>query len=80
MGKDWVSSNELGGHLHFTASQVRQDFSHFGEFGLQGCGYGIELLEGSIARVLGVDTEMSAVVVGAGNIGRALLGSVPNFV
>ena len=70
-----VSSSELGERLGFTASQVRQDFSNFGEFGQQGYGYNIKALRDQIAEVLGVNQGFTAILVGVGHIGRSLISN-----
>lgn len=70
-----VSSSELGERLGFTASQVRQDFSNFGEFGQQGYGYNIKMLRDQIAEVLGVNQGFTAILVGVGHIGRSLISN-----
>lgn len=59
--------------MNITASQIRQDFSCFGEFGQQGYGYNVTALRGEIASILGMNRHFSAVLVGVGNIGRALI-------
>ena len=71
-----ISSNSLGDKMDITASQIRQDLSCFGEFGQQGYGYNVVALRGEVAKILGMDRNYSAVLVGVGNIGRAL---VENF-
>lgn len=71
-GKQRVSSNVISTRLNITASQVRQDFSHFGAFGLQGYGYDVEYLKNEIKNILGLDKEYNVVIVGAGHIGQAL--------
>ena len=68
-----ISSFELGQLLGFTPSQIRQDFSCFGEFGQQGYGYNVEALHKEIANILGTDRGFSAILIGAGNIGHALM-------
>ena len=68
-----VSSSELGNLLGLTPSQIRQDFSCFGEFGQQGYGYNVSALKEEIAKILGTDRGYSAVLIGVGNIGRALM-------
>ena len=68
-----ISSSELGQQLGLTPSQIRQDFSCFGEFGQQGYGYNVTALREEIARILGMDRGYSAVLIGVGNIGRALM-------
>jgi redox-sensing transcriptional repressor len=55
-----------------TASQIRQDFNCFGGFGQQGYGYNVKYLYKKISEILGVDQGYRAVIVGAGNLGRAL--------
>lgn len=72
-GVNRVSSFELGEQLGFTPSQVRQDFSNFGEFGQQGYGYNVSTLRDQIANILGMNQGYKAILVGAGNIGKALL-------
>ena len=68
-----VSSAELGRELGFTPSQIRQDFSHFGKFGQQGYGYNVDLLRREISVILGMDRGYKAVLIGAGNLGKALM-------
>lgn len=68
-----ISSSALGKSMGLTASQIRQDLSCFGEFGQQGYGYNVEKLRGEIADILGMNQGHSAVVLGAGNLGRALI-------
>ena len=75
-GVERISSGELGRQMGLTPSQIRQDFSCFGEFGQQGYGYNVVALRGEIAKILGMDRNYTAVPVGVGNIGRAL---VENF-
>ena len=59
--------------MNITASQIRQDFSCFGEFGQQGYGYNVEELRSEIGRILGVDNNHHLIMIGVGNLGRALL-------
>lgn len=68
-----VSSSQLGRRLNLTPSQIRQDFSCFGEFGQQGYGYNVVLLRDAVASILGIGSGYSAVLFGAGNLGHALL-------
>ena len=72
-GVERISSGELGRQMGLTPSQIRQDFSCFGEFGQQGYGYNVIGLRGEIAKILGMDRNYSAVLVGVGNIGHALI-------
>ena len=71
-----VSSATLSQRLGFTASQIRQDFSSFGEFGLQGYGYNVKKLRYEIRELLGLNSRNTAILVGCGNMGRALLGNL----
>ena len=68
-----ISSFELGHQLGLTPSQIRQDFSCFGEFGQQGYGYNVPALRAQIASILGIDRGFNAILIGVGNLGRALL-------
>lgn len=68
-----ISSGELGQQLGLTPSQIRQDFSCFGEFGQQGYGYNVAALREQIAGILGMDRGYKAILVGVGNIGHALM-------
>ena len=68
-----ISSNALGRNMGLTASQIRQDLSCFGEFGQQGYGYNVEKLRGELSDILGMNCGHTAVVLGAGNLGRALI-------
>lgn len=72
-----ISSTALAGTMGLTASQIRQDLSCFGEFGQQGYGYSVERLRGEIAGILGMDRQHTAVILGVGNLGRALLENFP---
>ena len=68
-----VSPATLSARLGFTASQIRQDFSCFGEFGLQGYGYNVKKLRYEIREILGLNSRNTAILMGCGNLGRALL-------
>lgn len=68
-----VSSQELSKILGFTASQIRQDLNNFGEFGQQGYGYNVQQLYLEISKILGLDTVHKMVLIGAGNLGQALV-------
>lgn len=72
-GVERISSQELSKRMKVTASQIRQDLNHFGGFGQQGYGYNVEYLYVEIAKILGLDMEHYLVIIGAGNLGQALL-------
>lgn len=61
--------------MHVTASQIRQDLNCFGGFGQQGYGYNVKYLYGKISEILGVTRNYTAIIIGAGNLGRALASS-----
>ncbi len=71
-GRMRISSQELSKIMNVTASQIRQDLNCFGGFGQQGYGYNIKYLHGKIGELLGVAEGYTAIIVGAGNLGRAL--------
>lgn len=58
--------------MGITASQIRQDLNCFGGFGQQGYGYNVESLYKEIGRILGLDNNFQTIIIGAGNMGRAL--------
>ena len=72
-----ISSHSLGQEMNITASQIRQDFSCFGEFGQQGYGYNVEELRTEIGHILGVDNDHHLIMIGVGNLGRTLLHNFP---
>ena len=72
-GVDRISSKELSRMMNVTASQIRQDLNNFGEFGQQGYGYNIKKLHAEIGKLLGVDQPYNVILIGAGNLGRALV-------
>lgn len=67
-----VSSQELGGKLDLNPAQIRKDLAYFGEFGKKGIGYDVEYLIEKIRQILKLDKTIQVVLVGAGNLGRAL--------
>ena len=71
-GRLRISSSELAKIMDVTASQIRQDLNCFGGFGQQGYGYNIKFLHTKISELLGVTEGYNAVIIGAGNLGRAL--------
>ena len=74
-GRSRISSNELATLMNVTASQIRQDLNCFGGFGQQGYGYNINYLYAKICDILGVGAGLNAIIVGAGNLGCALVKS-----
>ncbi len=72
-GVQRISSSALGMAMNLTASQIRQDLSCFGEFGQQGYGYNVESLRNEVAEILGMTRAHTAIILGVGNLGRALI-------
>lgn len=70
-----ISSGTLAERMGLTASQVRQDFNCFGGFGQQGYGYNVGELRTAIAGIMHIDRERRAIIVGAGNLGKALMSN-----
>lgn len=71
-----ISSRELSEMMGFTASQIRQDLNCFGGFGQQGYGYNVKELHSVISKILGIDAENKAVLIGAGNLGKAIASHI----
>ena len=72
-GVERISSKDLSERMNVTASQIRQDLNCFGGFGQQGYGYNVEHLHSQIAGILGLNSHYKAILVGAGNMGQALI-------
>ena len=68
-----ISSNDLSKKMHVTASQIRQDLNNFGGFGQQGYGYNVKYLYDEIGKILGIDRKHNMIIIGAGNLGRAIV-------
>jgi len=68
-----VSSKQLGESLHLTDAQVRKDLAYFGQFGHPGIGYRVDELISQVRHILGTDKTWNVVLIGAGNLGRALM-------
>jgi redox-sensing transcriptional repressor len=68
-----VSSRELGEALGLSDAQVRKDLAYFGQFGHPGIGYRVPELIQRVRRILGTDKKTHVLLVGCGNLGRALM-------
>src|SRR5262245_11256453 len=68
-----ISSKQLGESLNLTDAQVRKDLAYFGQFGHPGIGYRVDELIAQVKRILGTDKIWNVLLVGAGNLGRALM-------
>lgn len=74
-----ISSKELAHQMKVTASQIRQDLNCFGGFGQQGYGYNVEMLHNEIGQILGVEKATPAILIGAGSLGRSIMGQKTLF-
>lgn len=72
-GVERISSNDLSKRMNVTASQIRQDLNNFGGFGQQGYGYNVQFLYDEIGKILGLDRTHNMIIIGAGNLGQALV-------
>ena len=72
-GKEMISSSALAGVAGVKPAQLRKDLTYFGQFGKRGLGYSVVKLRDAICEVLGREQLQPVVMVGAGNLGVALL-------
>jgi redox-sensing transcriptional repressor len=72
-GKRVISSRRLAEREGITSAQVRKDLSCFGSFGRRGLGYDVAHLREEIRAILGLERRWRVAVVGAGNVGAALI-------
>ena len=68
-----ISSDKLAKECEVNPSQIRKDLAYFGEFGIRGVGYYVQDLLQAIKHFLGIDKNWNCILVGIGNLGRALL-------
>lgn len=76
-GVSRISSSALGKAMGLTASQIRQDLSCFGKFGQQGFGYKVSSVRDEVAEIMGINRGNRAILLGVGNLGRALMENFP---
>ncbi len=69
-----ISSAQMESRLGVLSAQIRKDLSYFGEFGKPGIGYDVQHLLGRLTEIMQLDREQRAVIIGAGNLGAALVG------
>ena len=74
-GLNRIDSKQIGELAGVTATTVRRDLAGLGSFGTRGAGYDVKVLSERIAEALGHDRQYDVVVVGIGNLGRALVNS-----
>ncbi len=68
-----IPSEKLAEKCEVNSSQIRKDLAYFGEFGVRGVGYYVTDLLRAIKHFLGIDRDWNCILVGVGNLGRALL-------
>ena len=76
--RERISSRELADFVGSNPWQIRKDFSYFGDFGTPGVGYEIEKLITQIRKILKLDVVHKAALIGAGNLGSAVM-AYPGF-
>jgi redox-sensing transcriptional repressor len=67
-----VASEELAAAAGVNSAKLRKDLSHLGSYGIRGVGYDVDYLVYQVSRTLGLTQDWPVVIVGAGNLGRAL--------
>lgn len=72
-GVETTSSAQIEARSGISAAQFRKDISYFGEFGKPGVGYNVAELEGRLARILQIHKVQPIILIGAGNLGSALV-------
>ena len=75
MGRDSISSQEIGEYTNVNATQIRRDLSGFGKFGKRGVGYNIDFLVTEIRKILRTSGQHNIVLIGAGRLGSAIASS-----
>ena len=68
-----VSSFKIAEMTGINSAQIRKDLAYFGEFGKRGLGYPVTDLSRELKKILGLDKKWSVIIVGAGNLGKALV-------
>jgi len=72
-GAERVSSQRLADHVGLMPWLIRKDLSYFGDLGTRGVGYNPAILVARIRKILRLDVTRTAVLIGAGRLGSALL-------
>jgi redox-sensing transcriptional repressor len=71
-GVSTVASDELARAAGVNSAKLRKDLSHLGSYGIRGVGYDVDYLVYQVSKALGLTQRWPVVIVGAGNLGRAL--------
>lgn len=72
-GQQTISSGDLAAACGVSSAKLRKDLSHLGSLGTRGVGYDVSFLAYHIGRELGLTQPWRVVIVGAGNLGQALI-------
>lgn len=72
-GVEVTSSADLARHSGYSSEQIRKDLAYFGAFGTRGLGYDVAQLKQQLRRILGLTVAAPVALVGAGNLGTALI-------
>jgi redox-sensing transcriptional repressor len=75
MGRDSISSQEIGEYTNVNATQIRRDLSGFGKFGKRGVGYNVDFLISEIRAILRTSGQHNIALIGAGPLGTAIASS-----
>ena len=78
-GATVISSHDLAREAEVTPSQLRKDLAYFGQFGTAGIGYDVRELISRLDEILGMSLRRPVLLVGMGNLGRAVLGHLPSY-
>lgn len=68
-----IQSRELSLQMGIEPATIRKDFSYLGELGRQGYGYKVEFVLSAFKRVIEIEEQQKCILIGAGNLGRALM-------
>ncbi len=73
-GVKLVSSEELASVTAVRPTKLRKDLSFLGSYGVRGVGYEVDYLTHQISSAMGLTQEWPVLLIGIGNLGRALAG------
>lgn len=73
IGVKRIQSSELSQKIGIDSATIRRDFSYLGELGRQGYGYEVRVVLEAFNNLLKTEDEQGCVLIGVGNLGRALL-------
>ena len=75
MGRDAISSQEIGDYTNINATQIRRDLSGFGRFGKRGVGYNVDALIAEVRKILRTQGQHNIALIGVGRLGQAVAES-----